>query len=80
MAINSKFSVGSRVRISETATRYQRRTGTILEQHGPASEKSDTQWLVRCDWPLGGMGSYEIVREEDLEILHNIPHSGGTLK
>lgn len=80
MAVNSKFSVGIRVRISETATRYQNRTGTIIEQHGPASETSDTQWLVRCDWPLGGMGSYEIVLEKDLEVLHNIPHSGGTLK
>ena len=79
MLLNSKFSVGSRVRISGTATRYQNRTGTILEQHSSTSEKSDTKWLVRCDWPLGGMGSYEIVREEDLEVLHNIPRSGGTL-
>ena len=50
----------------------------VLEPGSTAEDSSGQKWLVRFDWPLGGMGSYAEVSEEDLELLLNIPNKGET--
>ena len=68
-----KVQKGYRVRVSPNSELHKGRTGTALEPRGKAKGGGGKRWLVRFDWPLGGMGSYAEVREVDLEILLNIP-------
>ena len=68
-----ELRVGSRVRVSSKAPRYQGRTGVILEQRNPSGHGEGGGWRVRFDWPLGGMGSYAIVAADDLELQQNVP-------
>ena len=75
---SNKVQTGSRVQVSLKANHQQGRTGMVLESHGTAEGSSAQTWLVRFDWPLGGMGSYAEVSEEDLELLLNIPNKGET--
>ena len=73
MTQNKGLTVGNRVQVSPTAPRYQGRTGIILELRSAPEESGSRTWLVRFDWPLGGMGSYDVVSEDNLEPLQNIP-------
>ena len=75
---SSKVQVGSRIRVSLNVHQQQGRTGVVLESRGTAEGSSAQTWLVRFDWPLGGMGSYAEVSEEDLDVLLNIPNKGET--
>ena len=75
---SNKVRAGSRVQVSLRANHQQGRTGVVLESRGTAEGSSAQTWLVRFDWPLGGMGSYAEVSEEDLELLLNIPNKGET--
>ena len=68
-----ELKVGSRVRVSSKAPRYQGRTGVILEERNPQGYGEGRGWRVRFDWPLGGMGSYAIVAADDLELQQNMP-------
>ncbi len=73
---SSNVHVGSRVRVSLNANHQQGRTGVVLQLQDAGEDNSDQRWLVRFDWPLGGMGSYAEVSEENLELLQNIPNKG----
>ncbi len=73
---SNKVQVGSRVQVSLRADHQQGRTGVVLESGGTAEDSGAQRWLVRFDWPLGGMGSYAEVSEEDLDLLVNIPNKG----
>lgn len=73
---SNKVQVGSSVRVSPNAKHQGGRTGVILEPRSAPEDNSDRRWLVRFDWPLGGMGSYAEVSEENLELLQNIPNKG----
>ena len=76
MTLGEELKMESRVRVSPMAPRYQGRIGMILEQRDAPREADSRAWLVRFDWPLGGMGSYDVVGEEHLEPLGNIPIAG----
>ena len=73
---SSKVQVGGRVRVSLNANHQRGRTGVVLQLQDAEEDNGDRKWLVRFDWPLGGMGSYAEVSEEDLELLQNIPNKG----
>ena len=73
MTPDTGLTVGDRVQVSPTAPRYQGRTGVVLEQRSAPEESGSRTWLVRFDWPLGGMGSFDVVSEDNLEPLQNIP-------
>jgi hypothetical protein len=73
---SSKVQVGSRVRVSLNVNHQQGRTGVVLQLQDVGEDSSDRRWLVRFDWPLGGMGNYGEVSEENLELLQNIPDKG----
>ena len=73
---SNKMRVGSSVRVSPTAKHQGGSTGVILEPRGAPENGSSRRWLVRFDWPLGGMGSYAEVSEDDLELLQNMPNKG----
>ena len=76
---SNKLQAGSRVQVSLRANHQKGRTGVVLEPRGTAEDSSGQKWLVRFDWPLGGMGSYAEVSEEDLDLLLNIPNKGEIL-
>ena len=73
MTASSELNVGSRVRVSTTAPLHQGRTGIILEPHDPRDDEGGRNWLVRFDWPLGGMASHAVIAEEDLELRQDLP-------
>ena len=73
---SNNVQVGSSVRVSLNAEHQGGRTGVILEPRSAPEDNSDRRWLVRFDWPLGGMGSYAEVSEENLELRQNIPNKG----
>ena len=73
---SNKMQVGSSVRVSPSAMHQGGRTGVILELRAAPENGSSQWWLVRFDWPLGGMGSYAEVSEDDLELLQNMPNKG----
>ena len=75
---SNKVQAGSRVQVSLKANHQQGRTGVVLEPRSTAEDSSGQKWLVRFDWPLGGMGSFTEVSEEDLDLLLNIPNKGET--
>ena len=75
---SNKVQAGSRVQVSLRADHQQGRTGVVLESRGTAEGSGAQTWLVRFDWPLGGMGSYAEMSEEDLDLLLNIPNKGET--
>ncbi len=77
---------GCRVRVSNPHSPHFGRTGHVeaLVSYvggagGPFGGPPESRgWSVLFDWPLGGMGSYAEVSEEDLELLLNIPNKGET--
>ena len=73
---SSKVQVGSRIRVSLNVHQQQGRTGVVLLLQDAGEDSNDRRWLVRFDWPLGGMGNYAELSEENLELLQNIPDKG----
>ena len=72
------IKVGSRVLLSPKAKHNQGRTGIVIEPRSAPDEPGGRRWLVRFDWPLGGMGSFAVVGEEELDLLRNVPMTGDT--
>ena len=69
----AKMKVGSRVRIATNASQHQGRTGIIMEQRAAQGDKDEKRWLVRFDWPLGGLASHAGIEEEFLEVRRDLP-------
>lgn len=68
-----KIQLGSRVQVSNKTNQSWDRTGVIIAKKGTSISGNQKQWLVRFDWPLGGMESYAEVPEDKMNLLYNIP-------
>ena len=68
-----KIHLGSRVQVSNKTKQSWNRTGVVVAKKGTSISGNQKQWLVRFDWPLGGMESYAEVPEADMDLLYNIP-------
>jgi hypothetical protein len=69
-----KIQLGSRVHVPSKIKRSWDRTGVIVAKKGTSINGNQKQWMVRFDWPLGGMESYAEVAEGDMDLLYNIPN------
>ena len=69
-----KIQLGSRVQVSNRTKQSWNRTGVIIAKKGTPMSGNQKRWVLRFDWPLGGMESYAEVPEGDMHLLYNIPN------